>query len=88
MAGPAVAVVVVSGPYRLLRHPSYTGLLASFIGCGLMLGNWLGVVVSIPLMLAGLIYRLLREEKLITRTVGDAYRDFARDRARLIPFIW
>lgn len=81
-------VVLRRGPYQVLRHPSYTGLLLVFIGCGLMLGNWLGVVASFPLILAGLVYRLLREERLMTETVGDAYLDFARDRARLIPFIW
>jgi protein-S-isoprenylcysteine O-methyltransferase Ste14 len=32
--------VVDRGPYRLLRHPSYTGLLLAFVGGGLMVGNW------------------------------------------------
>ncbi|WP_238384870.1 methyltransferase family protein [Segeticoccus rhizosphaerae] len=39
-------VVVSRGPYRALRHPSYTGLLAAFLGCGLMLGNWVGCGAS------------------------------------------
>ena len=39
-------VVIERGPYRVLRHPSYTGLLAAFLGAGLMLGNWVGTAAS------------------------------------------
>lgn len=81
-------VVVERGPYRILRHPSYTGLLAAIVGCGLMLGNWVGTATSFLLILVGLIYRLLREEQAMIDSLGDAYSDFARDRARLVPFVW
>jgi protein-S-isoprenylcysteine O-methyltransferase Ste14 len=81
-------VVVERGPYRVLKHPSYTGLLAALLGCGLMLGNWVGTATSFVLILIGLIYRLLREEQTMVDTLGDAYRDFAKNRARLIPFVW
>ena len=79
-------VVVERGPYRILRHPSYTGLLAAFVGCGLMLGNWVGAAASFFLILVGLVYRLLREEHAMIDSLGDAYLDFAKDRARLVPF--
>ena len=81
-------VVVSRGPYRFLRHPSYTGLLAAVLGCGLMLGNWVGVCTSFLLILSALVYRLLREERAMIDAVGDAYLDFAKDRARLVPFVW
>ena len=81
-------VVVERGPYRVLRHPSYTGLLAAFVGCGLMLGNWVGTAASFLLILVGLIYRLRREERAMIDSLGDAYLDFAADRARPIPFVW
>ncbi|WP_426594416.1 methyltransferase family protein [Cellulomonas sp. McL0617] len=81
-------VVVSRGPYRLLRHPSYTGLLAALVGVGLMLGNWVGVCASFVLILLALIARLRREERAMIDTLGDAYLDFAKDRARLVPFIW
>jgi protein-S-isoprenylcysteine O-methyltransferase Ste14 len=80
--------VVGRGPYRVLRHPSYTGLLAAFVGCGLMLGNWVGTAASFLVILAGLIYRLLREEQAMIDSLGDEYLDFAKDRARLVPFVW
>jgi protein-S-isoprenylcysteine O-methyltransferase Ste14 len=81
-------LVVGRGPYRVLRHPSYTGLLAALLGCGLMLGNWVGTAASFLLILLALIYRLLREEHAMIDTLGDAYLDFAKDRARLVPFVW
>ena len=81
-------VVIERGPYRVLRHPSYTGLLAAFLGAGLMLGNWVGTAASFLLILVGLIIRLLREERAMIDTLGDAYVDFAKDRARLVPFVW
>jgi protein-S-isoprenylcysteine O-methyltransferase Ste14 len=80
--------IVDRGPYRVLRHPSYTGLLLAFLGCGLMLGNWVALAGSSPLMLAGLVYRLLGEERALFAAVGDTYLDFAKSRARLVPFVW
>lgn len=81
-------VVVARGPYRVLRHPSYTGLLMAIVGGGLVLGNWVGAAASVLLILAGLVYRLLREERAMVDTLGGAYVDFAKDRARLVPFVW
>lgn len=81
-------VIVDDGPYRVLRHPSYTGLLAALLGCGLMLGNWAGTCVSFLLILTALIHRLLHEERIMVNALGDGYRDFARHRARLLPFVW
>jgi protein-S-isoprenylcysteine O-methyltransferase Ste14 len=80
--------VVDRGPYRMLRHPSYTGLLLAFVGCNLMTGNWLSTGGSVALLLAGLVYRIRIEEHALNAALGDRYRDFATDRARLLPFIW
>jgi protein-S-isoprenylcysteine O-methyltransferase Ste14 len=81
-------VVVDRGPYRALRHPSYTGLLVAFVGAGLMLGNWVGAVASFLMILAALVSRLLREERAMVDALGDAYVSFAKGRARLVPFVW
>ncbi|HEY3408200.1 MAG TPA: isoprenylcysteine carboxylmethyltransferase family protein [Propionicimonas sp.] len=80
--------VIDLGPYRFLRHPSYSGVLAAFLGCALMLGNWVGAIASILLLFGGLLYRLLREEQVMVAAFGDTYVDYAKRRARLIPFLW
>ncbi|WP_051367802.1 methyltransferase family protein [Hamadaea tsunoensis] len=80
--------IVDRGPYRVLRHPSYTGLLLAFAGFGLMLGNWVSAVGAVGLILIGLIYRIRVEERALSAAFGDRYREFAASRARLIPYIW
>ncbi|WP_230689171.1 methyltransferase family protein [Catellatospora paridis] len=80
--------VVDRGPYRVLRHPSYTGLLLAFTGFGLMLGNWVSAVGSFVLLLIALIYRLRIEECALSAALGDRYRQFAACRARLVPYVW
>ena len=80
--------VVDRGPYRVVRHPSYTGLFLAFAGVGLMLGNWVSTVGAVGLVLIALIYRLRLEERALSAALGDRYREFAASRARLIPFVW
>lgn len=80
--------VVDRGPYRILRHPSYTGLLAAVLGVGLMLGNWAGAAASFLVILLALVWRLRREERALVEALGSAYLEFVRDRARLVPFVW
>jgi protein-S-isoprenylcysteine O-methyltransferase Ste14 len=80
--------IMERGPYRLLRHPSYSGLLLVFGGTAIMAGNWLGVASAVVVVLAALIYRLRIEERALTAALGDRYRQFAARRARLIPYVW
>jgi protein-S-isoprenylcysteine O-methyltransferase Ste14 len=80
--------VVDRGPYRVLRHPSYTGLLLAFVGCGLMFGNWLSAMCSVAAVFAALTYRIRIEESALYAALGDRYRDFAFGCARLVPFLW
>jgi protein-S-isoprenylcysteine O-methyltransferase Ste14 len=80
--------VVDTGPYSVLRHPSYTGLLMTVLGCALMVGNWVGFVTCSAVVVAATIYRIRVEERALIDAVGDAYLDFATNRARLVPFVW
>ena len=80
--------VIERGPYRVLRHPSYTGLLLAFSGCGLMVGNWVSAASSVALLLIALVHRIRIEERALNAALGDRYRTFAAGRARLVPFLW
>jgi protein-S-isoprenylcysteine O-methyltransferase Ste14 len=80
--------VVDRGPYRVLRHPSYAGLLLALAGAGLALGNWVGTAGAVGVVLLAVIYRLRIEERALTAALGDRYREFAASRARLIPYVW
>ena len=81
-------VVVERGPYRVLRHPKDMAPRGVRRCWPDALGNWVGTVASFLLILVGLIFRLLREERAMIDTLGDAYVNFAKDRARLVPFVW
>jgi protein-S-isoprenylcysteine O-methyltransferase Ste14 len=80
--------VVDHGPYRLLRHPSYTGLLLALLGCGLIYQNWVGAAGSVAIVLAAVVHRIRIEERALNAALGDRYRDFATGRARLVPYLW
>lgn len=80
--------VVESGPYRLLRHPSYSAILLILAGIGLTYGNWLSLAALVVLPLAGFVNRIRIEESALSATLGDAYTTYASRRRRLIPFVW
>lgn len=80
--------VITTGPYRLLRHPSYAGLLLVLGGIGLTYGNWLSLLALTVIPLLGFVYRIRVEEAALSATLGDAYTSYARGRKRLIPFVW
>jgi protein-S-isoprenylcysteine O-methyltransferase Ste14 len=81
--------VVDRGPYAVVRHPSYTGLALVCLGFGLMLGNWLALVVVVVIPIVGLVVRIRVEERMLAEGIGEAYRRYlARVRFRLVPFVW
>lgn len=80
--------VVDVGPYRLVRHPSYTGALLAFAGIGLALGNWLSLVVSVFVPLLGFLRRIAVEERVLVEQLGEPYRRYAATRRRLVPGLW
>jgi len=79
--------VVQSGPYRFVRHPSYTAAFLMFIGIGLALGSWLSVAI---LFLAHCyLYgrRVAVEERALLDTLGTPYREYMSRTRRFIPFV-
>jgi protein-S-isoprenylcysteine O-methyltransferase Ste14 len=80
--------VVTGGPYRLVRHPGYTGLLLACLGLGIALANWLSLAVLALLPLAAIVVRIRVEERELLGALGDDYRAFAAGKARLLPFVW
>jgi protein-S-isoprenylcysteine O-methyltransferase Ste14 len=80
--------VITAGPYRMLRHPSYTGLLLIMTGIGLASANWVGLAGMALLTLAGLLWRIHAEERALLTTLGDPYRAYAARHKRLVPLVW
>lgn len=80
--------LVRHGPYRLLRHPSYTGLILVCAGYGLAFGSWVGAAAAVLAMALGLLPRIRVEERALAGEFGAEYADYARSTARLIPGLW
>lgn len=77
-----------TGPYRFVRHPSYTGALLAFIGFAMVLRNWASVlVISLPIAFAFL-YRINVEERALVQALGERYRAYIERTKRLIPFVY
>lgn len=81
--------VITAGPYRMLRHPSYAGLLLALLGVGTVATrNWLSLLVLAVAIGSGLAYRIRVEERALMRDLGADYRTYAATHKRLVPFVW
>jgi protein-S-isoprenylcysteine O-methyltransferase Ste14 len=80
--------VVERGPYRWVRHPAYTGLIMTFVGFGLALGNSASLLALAALPTVGLVVRIRVEERALLDGLGEPYRRFAATRKRLLPGVW
>ncbi|WP_161596747.1 methyltransferase family protein [Chitinophaga vietnamensis] len=76
------------GLYKLIRHPAYAGSLLSFLGFGLSLNNWIGLLVAFVPVLFSFIYRMNIEEKMLLEQFGEAYSDYMRTTKRVLPWIY
>jgi protein-S-isoprenylcysteine O-methyltransferase Ste14 len=80
--------LVEGGPYSLLRHPSYTGMLVVYLGIGVALDSWLSVAAAVLFPTAAVVYRIAHEERLLRGALGSRYDGYAGRTKRLLPGIW
>ena len=80
--------VVDSGPYRYVRHPSYTGLFMIFVGLGLALQSWGAVLVLALIFSIVWGYRIRVEERVLIAQLGEAYASYSRRTKWLIPYVF
>jgi len=78
--------LITSGPYRIVRHPIYSGLLLAFVGGAIARGEWRGVV-AVGLAFAALWRKLRIEKRWMREQFGAGYDEYARRVAALIPFL-
>ncbi len=79
--------VISTGPYSVVRHPMYAGMIIMFLFTPSALGSWWGLLIF-ALFPVVLIFRILNEEKMLRRDL-PGYLEYCRKvRYRLIPSIW
>ncbi|HEY6827502.1 MAG TPA: isoprenylcysteine carboxylmethyltransferase family protein, partial [Gemmatimonadaceae bacterium] len=76
--------VIDTGPYALVRHPIYTGLLVAFIGSAIALGEWRGVL-AVLLAWAAFWRKLRVEERWMIERFGEQYRAYRKRVPALVP---
>jgi len=78
--------LITSGPYAIVRHPIYTGLLLAFAGSALARAEWRGALALFIAFVA--LWRKLRfEERWMREQFGETYLIYSRRVAALIPFL-
>jgi len=78
--------LITSGPYALVRHPIYTGLLFGIAGTALALGRWRGVI-AVLLVFTVLLHKLRMEEKWLAEQFGEPYKLYCGKVSAIIPFL-
>jgi len=76
--------LVRSGPYSIVRHPIYTGLLLGFLGSAVALGEWRGLLAT-ALVFAGFWRKLRLEERWMREVFGPQYERYQAEVPALIP---
>jgi protein-S-isoprenylcysteine O-methyltransferase Ste14 len=79
--------VVKTGPYRLVRHPAYSGALLIMVGIGLALQSWGAVLVILVIYGSTFGYRMRNEEKVLVSELGDEYVRYMKTTKRIIPYL-
>jgi protein-S-isoprenylcysteine O-methyltransferase Ste14 len=80
--------VVDRGPYRWVRHPSYTGMLVIGVGLGLADGDWLSLAILLLLPLVTMLRRIFVEEAVLVQVLGQPYLTYRARTKRLVPGLW
>jgi len=80
--------LIEAGPYRYIRHPSYSGALLTLFGFGLALGNWAGLAAALVCLGSAYAYRVPVEEAALAAALGEPYRQYVSRTWRLVPFLF
>jgi protein-S-isoprenylcysteine O-methyltransferase Ste14 len=81
-------VLIEAGPYRYIRHPSYSGALLTLLGFGLALGNWAGLAAALSCLGFAYAYRIPVEESALALALGETYKQYMKRTWRLVPFLF
>jgi len=80
--------LVTRGPYRILRHPMYTGLFLFFIGLSLILCEAFICLGYMAVLVPGAVRRIPMEERMLEERFGDEFEAYRARTWKLIPFVY
>ena len=80
--------VIQSGPYRLIRHPAYSGTMLTTLGFSLIMTNWASLILTMLGFFISHLYRIAVEERALRTSLGQTYVEYMQHTKRLIPLIF
>ena len=80
--------VIQWGPYRVIRHPAYSGTFLTMLGVGLAVTNWASLATLLICVFLGHLYRVSVEEKALIQTIGQPYIEYMQHTRRFIPKVF
>lgn len=80
--------LATKGPYAVVRHPIYTGMLGMLVATGLAISAWIALVAAIVIFAIGTLIRVRIEERLLRETFGQRFEEYARQVPAVIPGIF
>ncbi len=78
--------LVRAGPYGVVRHPIYTGILAALLGTAIAIGEWRGLLARLSIAI-GFLFKIRAEERFMDEIFGERYARYRAEVPALIPFI-
>lgn len=79
---------VTKGPFRYMRHPSYTGALFTYVFSAVFLHAWFSVAINLVVLMLAYLRRMHHEENMLKKDFGKEYIDYCSKVKKLIPGIW
>ena len=80
--------IIMTGPYKYIRHPSYAGALFAFLGAAIATGSWIGLILAPSIVFIGYHHRMNIEEQVLISYFDQEYIDYMEDTKRLIPKVY
>ena len=77
--------LATSGPYALVRHPIYAGMLGMLVATGLAISHWAALLAALVIFFIGTAIRVRSEEKLLREAFGEQFESYARSVRAIVP---
>ena len=79
--------LIQSGPYQVVRHPMYLGILAGMFGTAIVIGQVRGLLAAVAVLIA-LIWKIRGEEEILRGHFGERYHQYSKEVKSIIPFLF
>ena len=80
--------IIRRGPYRIVRHPSYTGALMTYFFGTIYFHSWISMALGAIFLPLSFLRRIKLEEAVLKESLGKEYEDYCKQVRPLIPGIW